>query len=329
MKRAYPYLVTDPFPFGKGQAKALVCAVGATAVRAALDPFIDSGLYFTFVFPAIFIAGFWGGNRAAITTALLGGLLSGFFWIPPRFSLNIDKSGWTQIVVYASSASVQLLVVAIVNGLVQALEAAERKSVALANEMQHRSLNILALVQAIARQTLRSGAGADDKALFEERIGALARSHQLLRESGRDVVELGRLLKEIVQPFDSARIALTGPPCFIEGNAGTSIVMLFHELATNAVKYGALSVETGAVSVAWKLLDGQAHVTWQEKGGPPVAKPERTGSGSRLMQAIFADQPGLVFLEEGVNATISIPLAQMGGRDPRPDALSPADAPRA
>lgn len=310
MKRSYPYLLTDSQPFWPGQAKALLCVAGATAVRAALDPAIEGGLYFTFVFPAVFVAGFWGGNRAAITAAILGGLLAGYFWIPPRYSLDVGKAGWTQLLIFASSAAVQLFVIAIVNGLVQALEIAQRQSAEMAGEMQHRSLNILALVQAIARQTFRSGGGVENQAAFEERIGALARSHQLLRDFGYDVVDLEKLLRQIIQPFDGARINLYGPACRIEGSKCASVAMLVHELATNAVKYGALSTDAGTVSITWKVSDGEVQIVWQESGGPPVSQPTKTGAGSRLMKALFADQPGVVFAPDGVSASIRAPLAR-------------------
>lgn len=319
MKRSYPYLLTDPHPFWPGQAKALLCVAAATALRAAVDPAVEGGLYFTFVFPAVFVAGFWGGNRAAITAAVLGGILAGYLWIPPRFSVDIGKAGWVQLLIFAASASVQLFVIAIVNGLVQALENAQRQSAAMAGEMQHRSLNILALVQAVARQTFRSGGGVENQAAFEERIGALARSHQLLRDFGYDVVDLEKLLRQVIQPFDVARINLYGPACRIEGSKCASVAMLVHELATNAVKYGALSGDAGTVSITWKASDGEVQMVWQESGGPPVSQPTKTGAGSRLMKALLADETGVVFAQDGVSASIRVPLAAHRARAARED----------
>ena len=135
------------------------------------------------------------------------------------------------------------------------LQAQQRET--LLREMQHRVSNILSLVQSISRQTFQPEISARTKQVFEQRLSALAQSHALLRETESDTVELRALLDAIATPFDPMRFSFVGQRCFLASQHSTSLALLLHELATNAVKYGALSVDGGRVSVKW-ISSGRA-----------------------------------------------------------------------
>jgi two-component sensor histidine kinase len=155
---------------------------------------------------------------------------------------------------------------------------------------RHRSKNMLAIVQAIARQT--AAANPDDFIeRFAERIQALASSQDLLIQSEWRGVALDGLVRSQLGPFMNLvdkRIALRGPSLFISAPAAQVLGMALHELATNAGKYGALSNDSGRVEVVWSLEPGESSaetfvISWRERGGPSVTPPARSGFGSTVL----------------------------------------------
>jgi PAS domain S-box-containing protein len=160
----------------------------------------------------------------------------------------------------------------------------------LLREVNHRSKNLLSLVQAIAQQTINTRPD-DFLPRFQARIQALAASHDILvgnKWKGADLHELAiSQLAHFRDPMDK-RIEFTGPPVFASASAAQALGMAFHELATNATKYGALSGESGRVELGWKTAqtaDGEEIfvIEWIESGGPPVASPSSTGFGSTVI----------------------------------------------
>ena len=163
----------------------------------------------------------------------------------------------------------------------------------LMREVNHRAKNMLAVVQAIARQTTAANT-QDFIERFGERVRALAASQDLLVKSEWRGVDLEELIRSQLSHFTDligARVDLCGPPLSISASAAQTIGMVLNELATNAGKYGALSNATGRVEVAWNLeraQDGSAErfvISWRESAGPPVTKPARTGFGSTVISS--------------------------------------------
>lgn len=163
------------------------------------------------------------------------------------------------------------------------------QQVLLLNEMKHRVKNTLATVQAIAMQTLR-GASRAELTAFGARLGALASAHDLLTLESWNRIALNDVIAEAVAPFrekDRDRIVLSGSAsASLDGTKSLLLAMVLHELATNAVKYGALSNGSGQVRLDWSVdaQSGCARLCWQESGGPPVSPPERKGFGSLLIE---------------------------------------------
>ena len=163
----------------------------------------------------------------------------------------------------------------------------------LMEEVNHRSKNVLSLVQAIARQTLRTSP-QDFLPKFSDRIGALARAQDLLVKSNWQSIDLEQLVRTQLAHFGDAldqRILLSGPPVLISAQAAQNLSMVLHELATNAGKYGALSVPSGSVEISWRVprdKDGAPMLSlgWQEVGGPKVQEPSELGFGSTLMGSL-------------------------------------------
>ena len=164
----------------------------------------------------------------------------------------------------------------------------------LVNELNHRVKNSLATIQAIAGQTFHAARSLPQaQEAFSARIVALAEAHDLLTRENWEGAELSDLLTGL-QALHGApgRFAFTGPPVRLSPRMALSLSMALHELATNAVKYGALSTVAGHVRIAWSVTSkpeaasGVARLvlTWTESGGPPVSSPARRGFGSRLIE---------------------------------------------
>ncbi|MBF0374060.1 MAG: PAS domain-containing protein, partial [Alphaproteobacteria bacterium] len=165
----------------------------------------------------------------------------------------------------------------------------ERRQALLVGELDHRVKNTLAVVMAMATQTLASATSLDEfGAAFTGRVQALANANGLLTLSHWGSIEIGTLLRQALAPFAAEdRIRLTGPGVPLGPKAAVSLAMMFHELATNAAKHGSLSVEAGRVAVDWFTdpRNDRLTIRWRECGGPKLTgAPARRGFGSRLLQ---------------------------------------------
>jgi two-component sensor histidine kinase len=192
------------------------------------------------------------------------------------------------------------------------IKQAEELQRLLHNELNHRVRNTLATVQSITSQTLR-GAGDLDHARtsIEDRIISLARVHDLLTARSWSGADLRDVVERAMQPFDAAQLQLSGPSFDIPPQHALALSLALHELATNAAKYGALSVSAGRVEVRWERRDDGLRLAWREKNGPRVELPTRRGFGSRLLEASLRDlggQSNLAYLPSGVAAEFSAPF---------------------
>lgn len=195
----------------------------------------------------------------------------------------------------------------------------ERRHLLLINELNHRVKNTLATVQSLASQTFRSERDSHAFRQFENRLVALARAHDLLTQEswqGADLLEILNRALQAVCPDRERQLEVSGPPCRLNPKLALSLSMAFHELATNATKYGALSVDAGKVAVDWNIEgdgdDEWLHLTWRELHGPSVTAPEKRGFGSRLLEQALARELNaqvlLSFSESGVIFSLTAPL---------------------
>ena len=160
--------------------------------------------------------------------------------------------------------------------------AGERQQLMI-NELNHRVKNTLVIVQSLARHSLRHP-GEAGLAAFNDRLHALARAHDLLTRRIWEGADLREVLEETLEPYRN-QIVISGSAAPLEPNHALSLAMIFHELATNASKYGALSAQGGTVEITWTRTGDRIEIVWRETGGPPVAKPTSAGFGSRLIGA--------------------------------------------
>jgi two-component system CheB/CheR fusion protein len=187
----------------------------------------------------------------------------------------------------------------------------------LLGELTHRVKNTLAVVQAIARQTLRSSESNDDFIEhFDGRLAALSRAHGLLVESDWRGANLAALARQELEPYTSERperLQLKGPAIILPADLATPVGLVLHELATNSTKYGSLSRRNGTVNLSWNLNSGNdpqvLSVLWEERGGPAVESPKRAGFGSLLIESsIPGAKVDREFRSKGLVCKIDLPL---------------------
>ncbi len=197
----------------------------------------------------------------------------------------------------------------------------------LLDELNHRTQNTLATVQAIARQTLRGAADKKVVDAFEGRILALSKAHSLLGRKHWQTVSLRDVIDQILQPFGLndrrvARFSVEGDDVRLQPKAALTLALVFHELAINAAKHGALSNgAAGEIDIAWQVeptpQGDRMRLRWQESGGPPVTPPGRKGFGSRLIEGGLAQElDGEVRLDyepAGVVCQIIMPVLRKEG----------------
>ena len=183
---------------------------------------------------------------------------------------------------------------------------AERTHQTIMRELQHRSNNLLAVIQSIAQRSL----GGEAKEAFEARLQALARANRALLRSNWGGVDLDQLAHSELEPF-SKRATIAGESIVLPPQMAQNFTLVLHELATNSAKYGALSTNAGKIGVSWTIERNGSGLMlkfkWQESEGPPVVPPARHGFGTRLLKAVFSEVR-LDYAVEGLRCEIDVPL---------------------
>jgi two-component sensor histidine kinase len=200
------------------------------------------------------------------------------------------------------------------------LRAAVRDKDLLINELNHRVKNTLATVQSIASQTLRTALSIDHaSSAIESRLIALSQVHNVLTDQSWAAVQLQEIVGLALEPYRDhldTRIRVDGPPVPVPPRMALALAMALQELATNAVKYGALSNGEGRVWVKWDVANADAskrlRLLWEETEGPPVKAPTRRGFGTRLIERSLAEdldgQVRIEFASTGLVCSVDAPL---------------------
>jgi two-component sensor histidine kinase len=219
-------------------------------------------------------------------------------------------------------AGAPLMIVGSASEITEQKDAEQRKEL-LADEMRHRARNLVAIVQAIGRMSRPKGQPEVNKYIdtFMGRLLALLNTGGIVLSSAARTADLRAIAESTLGPFkseaQSSRISVDGPSLFLSERIAGGLALAFHELATNAVKYGALSIEGGSVSLSWKVTeDGSekgATIEWRERDGPTVSPPPAEGFGAMVIRQSIAREPGgeVVFNYDpsGFHCTLTFKLA--------------------
>jgi two-component sensor histidine kinase len=190
----------------------------------------------------------------------------------------------------------------------------------MVDELNHRVKNTLATVQSISHQTLRGGQAPDwVREILDSRLLALSSAHDVLTDEQWSGADLMPIVRQACAPFGGpARVDVSGPSVRVSPRIAIALALAFHELCTNATKYGALSIPAGSVIVEWGFNDAsetpELQIVWRERGGPTVKPPTRRGFGTRLIQRSLAPELGgqvaIDYPPEGVVCTLRVRLSQ-------------------
>jgi two-component sensor histidine kinase len=315
---------------------SLAAIVAMAAVRLAVEPIIGADISFTAFFPIIILAVLSGGLLGGAATIVAGSLIAlAFSAGAPSLALRPDAA--SRMIVWLISS---LAVASVALGLRRTMAMLTSRSADLQDaadqlelvvgELEHRGKNALSIVQALSRETARQSADVEEyERSLSAKIQALSASYAFLTRRRLAPIPLESLVVEALAVF-RPRISIDGGPAArMQPQASMALVLVLHELATNAAKYGALSVHEGKVALGWKVEGSLLSLIWTERQGPrPVAQSYR-GFGSRLIQRAFERLPaGSVkadFQPSGLVCTLTVRFGPEGPAMPESDAQSSAD----
>jgi two-component sensor histidine kinase len=315
--------------FKPGWFGSIAAAIGAIAIaifaRLPLEPLLQGQLAFATLFPILLISTLIFGARTGIIILVIGGAIpiAVFRTGQPPIEMAAFYGVWliTGALIVAVTLTLRRLHADVMKSRTEAQTERARLQTVV-EEMQHRARNLLTIMDTV---TIESAYHAESVESFRERllgrIRALADGYQLLTATAGGPVQLSAVLAQSLKPFTAdGRIETSGPlDIRVPASLGVSLALAMNELATNAVKYGALSQESGHVRCTWIYeADGRVKLQWRESGGPPVVKPERRGFGTRLIGRILHGQANadaeLCFAPEGVVCTLVFEDAEAGAR---------------
>lgn len=253
----------------------------ATLIRWAVAGVVPNLTFVTY-YPTVLIVtlttGWRWGSFASVVSAVVATLLFAGE-AASHFSFSAIAFVFSALIIVATANALRLSVAE--------LEASHRTAEFLNREMQHRIGNTLAVVQALASQTLRHSGAAGFTEAFSGRLRNLAKANNLMGNGQANRCSLRSLVLEACKPFcDGPNLIVSGPECHLPSQSCVPLMMCLHELCTNAVKHGSLAVANGHISVTWLVDDmGRARITWLEEGGPHVLQPTRKGMGTGLLRS--------------------------------------------
>jgi len=305
-RRGWQGISQPPLLLGLGFAA--FCLALATAARWGLS-LIRPELAFAPYFPAVLFATAFGGFRIGLATAAVGGLLGA--------AVAFGQAP-------ADSARVLLLLIyLLVSGLI-IWGAAHYRSIAshhreisrrlieeetyrklVVDELQHRLKNKLSTIHAVMHQVLHNQ--PQIWASIDGRIRALSATDDLIARADGNGCELRELLLSELGPYGHVRFTLNGEAQFLPAKLAVSLALIFHELATNAVKYGAFSSPRGLLQVSWSVSDDRLTLVWDENEGPPIGTVGAAGFGTKLLNSALRPFDGsteIAFLRTGVHCTL-------------------------
>lgn len=295
----------------KAWSLAICAFIVSLYVRFLSDHLLPPGFPYLTFFPAVILTTFMAGLWPGAVCALACGFAAWYWFIPPSGNFELNASVLVALAFYAGVVIVDILLIQVMHKALDSLQDERRKSDALLveqkrllgeqrdrerqqrilqRELSHRMKNTLAMVQAVVSQSLRNA--TDTKLAAEQasaRIQALALAQDALTATDWEAGDVETVVRTAIAPHNDGhnRFEISGPSVAIAAQPALGLALAIHELATNATKYGALSVPDGKIIVRWQTPgDNQFQFSWTEANGPVIMEPKRSGFGSRLTERI-------------------------------------------
>lgn len=301
-------------------AATIVLIALPTLLRALLHPYLGQTMIFPTYYPAVMIAAVFFGWISGIVTACGAALCAAILFIDPDPNGLVARPVLLSETMFALAAGCIILLAALLRQSLARLALEQQRTVLLNRELIHRNKNMLAIVQGLVFQTMQSSRVEPEEFYhnLEGRLQALGEAQSLLIEAPHDLIRAGDIVAKAIAPFDQQRFHVNIAACNLSSRSCIPLMLVLHELATNALKYGALHTRTGHVRIAGTIDEGQRLLLeWIEEGGRAVTAPAHTGFGTRLI----ARQPGIervdmVYHPDGVRCTLALPIAGASKRQP-------------
>jgi two-component sensor histidine kinase len=289
---------------------ALGCVAIATLVRIGLGEISSASAVFAPYYSATLVAALVGGWRAGAVAAVSGALAALWLFVPPDWQSHaFDREWFVSYFLFAISSVVIVWAAKSYRDLLWRLREEQDRRQLLNHELAHRIRNTLTIVQSVIGQTLREHPAALVK--LNDRIAALAATNDLLVQSCWRGAYLRKILAGEFAPYDPTRFHLDGSDFECTAEVATILALMFHELTTNAAKYGALSAPHGRITLTWTKHDERVDFDWIESGGPqPIAR-RREGFGSTLLRKGLQQFDGAVdmwFAPSGLHCKLALSL---------------------
>jgi len=291
---------------------ALFCLALATATRFGLAQ-IRPDVFFTPYFPAVFFATAFGGLRIGIATAIASGALgvlvnfSGAAVDPARFALLMIF--WAVCGIAIWGVEHYRALVAQQRDIAKRLIEEEQYRKLVVDELQHRLKNKSSTIHAVLHQALQDRPEVWER--IDHRIRALSATDDLIARVDGYGCDIRDLLRSELGPYGHVRFNLNGEQLFLPAKLAVSLALIFHELATNAGKYGAFSSPRGFLQVSWTVGDGRLNVTWDETEGPAIEGIGEAGFGTKLLKSAlrpFDGKTEISYLKTGIHCTMQCQL---------------------
>jgi two-component sensor histidine kinase len=277
---------------------------------------IRPDVFFTPYFPAVFLAAAVGGARAGVATAIVGGVLG----VTVSFSnTNVDTARFALLLMFWAVCGFAIwgvehyrTIVAQQREDAKRLVKEEEYRKLLVEELQHRLKNKTSTIHAVLHQVLQDQPQVWGR--IDHRLRALSATDDLIARLDGRGCDIKDMLRSELGPYGHVRFTLNGDSLFLPAKLAVSLALIFHELATNAGKYGAFSSARGLLQVSWTTSEGRLNVTWDETEGPTIEKVGPGGFGTKLLQSAlraFDGKTEISFLKSGVHCTMQcrIPAA--------------------
>lgn len=284
------------------------CLLLATAARWGLAQ-IRPDVFFTPYFPAVFFATGFGGFRFGIATALAGGVLG----VSLHFSAAaVDSARFALLLIFWAVCGITIwgvehyrTIVAQQRQIAKRLIQEEEYRKLLVDELQHRLKNKTSTIHAVLHQVLHDQPQVWNS--IDHRIRSLSATDDLITKVDVNGCDIKDLLRSELGPYGHVRFNLNGDPLFLPAKLAVSLALIFHELATNAGKYGAFSAPRGLLQVSWLVSDDRLNITWDETEGPVIENVGEAGFGTKLLKSALRSFDGrteISYLKTGVHCTM-------------------------
>src|SRR5262245_55962416 len=296
----------------RAYAFALFCVVGAALVRWAVGQWFEGVIPFVTFFPAVLLAALVGGIGPGILATIAGGTIGWWAFLAPPMAFFPLKPGQViSLIAYLITCLILVWAAEHYRRLTKRLEDEQKFRELAVEELAHRLKNKVATIQSIVSLRLREDPQARDEIV--NCLGALRATDDLIIAAQGKGARVADILSTELRPYDAARISVEGPEMLLPPKLALTMALLFHELATNAAKYGALSHSVGKISVRWSHSDTWLNLEWRESEGPPVTVPNHRGFGTRLLLRALEQFGGKVeatFASTGLICQMSVPISE-------------------